>query len=234
MAYKLTVLEAFKESNMWDYRYNLPLGPQNNNPWFYLNLALKVISSTGESIPISIWERVASHAKACEKMPGLYHRWPRKPDEVTSDVTSHDELIGMASLSSALAENIYKYLVEHDGEYNNTELPDPFGQWNLSRFFWFMTWLKSRAGIKISLLSQAAWAVHVVYDICRTTYGTQDASGRLLIWTMLPEMEKYWLTGAVVDLWRWRMKKLEITPKTMLALEPKENPILAQCAPLQF
>lgn len=216
---------------MWDSTYDLPLSPQNNNPWFYLALAMKVISLKDGSLPAEIHERIARHMMACRIEPGLFKRWPKQSE---SDVTSHDELIGIASISRAQAEDIYHYLVTHDGEYNNSILPDPFGQWNLSRFFWFIAWLKARAGIKLSFYSQILWSLHVVYDLIKTKPGTDDASGRLLIWIMLSEMENYWVTGPVVSLWRAVMKKKSITPKAMLSLEPSQNPILSELAPDQF
>lgn len=243
MSYMTPCLDALKKSNVWCERYDLPLsgyyggseGPQNNNPWFYLNLSVKVIKANQERIPMVMWQRIFEHAKNCEVYPGLYNRWPKQAPD---DVTSHDELIGIAALSGDLAQNILKYLEAHDGVYINSKVardkegPIADVKWNLSRFFWFMSFLKSCAGVEISLYSQAAWSAHVLFDVF--TAKPTDASGRLLIWTMLPEMERWPLCGWVCALWRWRMNKLGITPKTVLALEPKENPVLSEWAPSSF
>lgn len=233
--HEMNALDAFRQSNMWHQEHDLPLSPDNNNPWFYLALAVKVIERR-MALPLQFWARVAAHMTLCEKEPGLFHRWPNHDKEggARDDVTSHDELIGLCYLSPDAASRIFFYLVRHDGEYNNTDQPDPIGKWNLFRIHWFPQYVKARAGIPLSLLSQLSWSILLIWDMLKTKKETDDAAGRLLIWVMSEHMKDFSLCRIVIDLWRQRMKSLEITPAAMLLKEPKENPILAQYGPEEF
>lgn len=224
------MLEEIRASNLWHPVYQLPLSPQNNNPWFYLALTVKVIFSRGESLPEDFMFQVQKYMEACEKSPGLFDRWPK---QAADDVTSHDELIGIAYLNQNAARRILDYLEANDWEYNNSPVVTsrPM-EHDLSKFIWFSSWLKSRAGVPLSTLGQLKYAIHILYDMVTVRSG--DASGRLLIWVTSVEMEKYPACRAVLIPWRALMAARGITPKTVLALEPKENPILSELAMDKF
>lgn len=220
----MTDLERLKESNIWHPEYDLPLSPQNNNPHFYLALTERV---TGLQ-----FQGYSSYLYNCTKDRGLYKRWPKQS---SSDVTSQDELIGICYLNQFAAQDIYDYLIKNDGEYNNTPHPPTIPEsYNLNRFPWFIQYVKHRAGVKLTLLSQLVWALHILFDLIKTQKGTHDASGRLLIWVMSDHMRDLPLCRLAIWTWNWRMNLIEVTPKAMLLLEPKENPILSELAPDKF
>lgn len=231
----MTALEEFKKSNAWHQTYNLPLSPQNNNPWVYLAWARRIIELSDKVDPMVYDDdfryTVYAYLQACEREPGLFHRWPNGD----GGVTSHDELIGICSLDKEAACRVHAYLVAHDGYYNNTGEKEPVdGWWDLSKFFWFMSYVKSRAFIKLGLVSQLWWVLHVLFSAIKTQPDTDNAGGLLLIWLMAPEMDKWPLCQLANMFWRWRLKRMGVTPQEMLALEPKENPIYAQLGPEEF
>lgn len=228
----MTVLGRLEDSNVWDSRYDLPLSPQNNNPWFYCALALKMIYASGQIPTSDFLDALYLYANKCEIEPGLFRRWPNSSP---SDVTSHDELIGMAYLAPSFAHRICSYLDAHDGYYNNTALPEKIPEeWNLYRIYWLPPYLRARARMPVSLLSQLKWSAFVLWDLVKIKKETNDASGRLLIWIMSDDMSGYSLCLPVIKAWRLRMKLLGITPETMLLLEPRENPILSELSPEEF
>lgn len=227
-------IERLKASNIWHPKYDLPLSPQNNNPWFYMALSFRVIDNETD---YSTCEARDIYLEACEKEPGLFHRWPNHdlPGGAADDVTSHDELIGIAYISPYAAQRIWKYLKDHWGNYNNTKFRPkiPFS-YNLFRFVWFVQFIRSRAGIELSKFSQWLWAVHVRFDAWKTKRGTDDASGRELIWVMAKEMCRWPLCKEAYKDWCQSMKEKGITPKYALTLEPKQNPVLVELAPEEF
>lgn len=228
----MTALERIEQSNMWHPKYRLPLSPQNNNPWFYMAVATKLIRYHDGEIPFEYGFQLMGYLKSCEddEKPGLFDRWPVQSD---FDITSHDELIGIAYLNSGAAERILHYLERHDGNYDNSKVISlSTVEHDLTRFVWFMSYLKARAGRELSLISQLKYAIHVMYDMATVRSG--DASGRLLIWVMNEEMERYPLCAPVITAWRLQMKTLGIFPQDILKLEPKENPILSEIAPEFF
>lgn len=232
----MTAFEAFKQSNAWDQEHQLPTSPTNNNPWFYSALGAKIIKNHDNVDPLAIKEfnqAVLNFMAGCEKEPGLFDRWP-KP-KFDSNPTSQDELIGIAYLNEDAALRILHVLFENDGIYMNKDAGNvlPESQ-DMDRFVWLDPYLRSCAGKSVSLLSQLKYSLYLVVDMFATKKGTDDASGRLLRFVMNEKMQNYWLSDLFVQLWKWRMKKIECYPKDMLKLEPKENPVFSEFAPEFF
>lgn len=221
----MTAFEQLKQSNIWHKEYDLPLSPQNNNPHFYCALSAKTTKNHG-------FENYLHYYKKCELAPGLIQRWPVQSKD---DVTSHDEIIGACYLHPLAAKEIYRYLTNNDWVYNNTNIPPEIPEaYNLGRIFWFVTYVKHMAGVNVSLLSKLSWCLHLLVDMIKTKKDTQDASGRHLIWVMSEHMKELPICNWTYNLWCWRMNKLGITPKAMLKLEPRENPILSELAPERY
>jgi hypothetical protein len=231
----MTALENFKSSNSFDSRYQLPNSPQNSNPWFYTALAVKLITDYDFVYPFELDDAIDKFIKACETDIGLFNRWPNN----RGGPISQDELIGIAYLDSKSAFRILSYLFTHDGIYiNQACFDEKYKQYPLEileqrqdmyRFYWFEPYLKACAKMKISLISQLKYSFYLITDLF--TVKPDDASGRLLRFVMNERMNKYWLCQWFIALWKWRMNKLNITPKNMLILEPAENPVFAEHAP---
>jgi len=227
---------------MWDSRFNLPNSPQNNNPHIYCAWATKVINDydkinlmdpSPDSPYRDYYLAVFAYIKACEKEPGLFNRWP----DGSGGVTPHDELMGIAWFSPEAASRILTYLAAHDGDYNNTtEVPKIPESWNLYRMYWFIQFLKARAGIKLSLISQFQWSVSILWDIITTKKETalKDSGGRWRNYMMLDAFKDYVLSGLFARLWVWRMNGLGYAPADYLRVEPGENPVMAEYGPKSF
>jgi hypothetical protein len=244
----MSALNAFLESNARDKKANLPNSPMNNNPWFYCALAVKIITEFDGFDPMTLnWFRlnVVNQLKKCEceifedneyiTKKGLYNRWP----DNGGGPMSQDELIGIAYLDQDAAFNIVRYIFEHDGIYINKAI-----DWGLRkhleetqdmyRFYWLDPYLRTCAKMKVSFLSQFKYGVYLFFDMVFTKKNTMDASGRLLKYVTNDKMKVHPLAKFFINLWNWRMNKLEITPKLMLTLEPKENPVFADYAPMRW
>ncbi len=228
----MSALELFKQSNAWDERYGLPLCPSLNNPWLYGAYALKLMRERGLTAieELKLVERFREHAYSCRVEPGLFNRWP----DGSGGFTSHDELMGMAYISSELAHEILTYLEATDGVYVNKEQDkiDFKDDWqyrfNVYRMIWFKPFLKARAGSNLNLFSQFLFAGHLLLDAWRIKDEQEaifDQGGRLRIWIMLEAMETFAITGAAVSVWREKMNRIKASPKGMLTFEPKECPI---------
>lgn len=240
----MTALEAFQKSNAWDSQHELPNSPMNNNPWFYTALAVKLITMWDYKYPVVFTGAILNFIKGCESRDdiGLFDRWP---DKTKGGCISQDELIGIAYLNRDAALRIATYLFHNDGVYINPAsgawdayktLPKELleGRQDMYRFYWLMPYIQAAAGLKVSILSQFKYGLYLLTDMFTTKKGSDDASGRLLRFVMNEKMEKFYFSNIFVQLWRMRMKKLEITPKAMLTLEPAENPVFAEHAPEAF
>lgn len=226
----MTSLDSFKQSNMWAWKYSLPLSPQNNNPWFYLACAIKIINKHDDIDRIDrsdLEHSIDQYHSGCITSNGTLSRWPG-----SSSQTSHDELIGACYLDSYYAQQILVTLHENSGNYNNSGEKETVPlEFNFYRFPWFIQYVKARAGMNLSLAAQILWIYLLVWDMIKTKSDSNDSSGRLLIWVMSEHMNKFLLCRLVINLWIKRMNRLGITLKRMLTLEPRENPVMAELSP---
>lgn len=233
----MSAFNDFKQSNAWDERHDLPLAPQNNNPFIYMAYAMKIIKLADGINPMaSKKEALDKFLSGCEKEPGKFDRWP----DGAGGITSHDEVMGACYVSPEAAERIAHYLLEKDGEYNNkdekSDVPERF---NIYRMLWMAPFVKaSTTKFRVSLFSQAQWALFVLIDALtykrKEKIEDSDCGGRLRTWIMFEAFEKYALTNLVIKFWRSRMKKQGITPGMCLTVEPSSCPIYGQLAPPEF
>lgn len=158
---------------------------------------------------------------------GLMNRWP----DGSGGVTSHDELIGISYFWEYQAKQVLDYLDKHLGEYDNTgEKENVPLQFNLYRFPFFRPYLVAASGGSPSLGSQIVWCIQLYLDANNSDLG----GGKLRNWVMMQSMKKFWLCRRAISYWKGRMKRRDITPKTALAIEPKEYPILSELAPEEW
>lgn len=218
---------ALSVSSAWSKLYDLPLCPVFNNPWIYGAYALKLLRLNGlnASEQEDLKHRFGLHALACRvdpALPGLMNRWP----DGGGGMTSHDELMGMAYISPGLARALVAYLAQTDGVYINKPEETKGDQFsslrhNVYRFPFMKPFLMACAGYTPGLLSQLAFAGHLVVDAFTTKSGdTSDAGGKLRIWIMLEHMERFRITNAAVKFWRSKMKDKGFKLCDMLAREP--------------
>lgn len=235
----MNALDAFKNSPAWDTRYDLPLCPGLDNPWIYGAYALKLMREHGLSAleEMKLIERFIAHARECQIEPGLFNRWPTGE----GGFTSHDELMGMAYISTELANDIFRYLEKTDGVYVNQDqdrrdFPDWQYRFNVYRMVWFRPFLKARCDSSLNVVTQSIFAGHLLLDALSTTrdQGIFDQGGRLRIWIMLEAMDKFPIAGAAVAYWKQKMNRLGLSPKMMLVKEPKEFPIFAELGKDEF
>jgi hypothetical protein len=223
-------LARFQASNAWDTRYALPLVPIHNNPWIYSAYALKIMRASGltSSEEMQLLYHFESYASGCRIEPGLFNRWP----DGTGGVTSHDELMGMAYVSSDFACELLAFLQKTDGVYCNKreELDSSDSErFNVFRFVFLEPFLRARAGYRVGLFSQLQFSAHVVRDMCsRRPDDTSDAGGLARLWLMLDTMEKYPIPGIAIYFWRKRMKTIGWSPKRVFQNYLSECPIYRQ------
>jgi hypothetical protein len=219
----MDALEIVKaDSGAWSAEYGLPLVPACRNPWLYMAYACKLLELNGALIDFNV--SLQDFIKRCEIAPGLFHRYP----DGDRDITSFDEIMGIAYLDKLAAGRVFKYLEEHFGEYNNTgeqeKVPEQF---NVYRFLFLRPFLKAITG-SFDLLAELIWSGVIFWDAF--TYDKSkglDASGRLRTWLMMEDMEVYLLCRLAIKFWRYRMKRQEVTLKECMAIEPREAPSFA-------
>lgn len=218
----MTTLDKFKLSPAWDYKYNLPLAPMCNNPWIYLAYATKIITSK-ESLDRAYSSNIWNQLARCEKLPGLFNRWP----DDKGGITSHDELIGIAYLDAHSAQRILKYLSDHWGHYNN-QSNEGFFRFNLNRFVFLKPFLKSCAGQPLTTLDKFLWSAYLIVDLI--TYVSKDEGGRLMRWLMCERMQDIWSTR----LWQKRMSERVRGPKEMFKTYLTECEVYYETSPEKF
>lgn len=221
----MSLLDNFRASNAWDERYRLPTCPNQNNPWLYMAYAERIGFCTNQVV-VSRIEAEAFGVK-CEIESGLIARWPTKD----GGMTSHDELIGACSLSPWLADRIAAYLERHDGEYNSTgEVSDIPERYDLFRIVWLMPYVRACAGWQVGLFSQLLWSVSCILSALDADLG----GGKLRFWLMFPQMENLPLCSLAIAFFRACAGARGITPQSAFRIEPRENPVFADNAPLTW
>lgn len=189
-------------------QWQLPL--YHNNPWIYLGYVQLVLRLMGQELNDG---DVVAYYEACEVpgRPGLLNRFPGG----AGGQTSHDEVMGAASLSQAFAREILAHLDLTDGNYDNfPERPDPnVLRWNIYRFPWLRPYLAACAGYNVSLVSQAVWSGHVVWSALHP----DGAGPALRIWLMGDKMRQYPLCYLALRFWKSKQKR---GLNECLAIEP--------------
>lgn len=224
----MTRLEQLQQSDAWDNAWNLPIAKAGGNPHLYAAYTALVLSMHGERLPTYAY---ASYLEACERDDGLFLRRP----DGTFGPTSHDELIGIAHLDSFAAIEIVDYLDRNDGRYE-THGPHMLHpeRYNLYRFPWLRPYLAARAGYRVSLISQAIWALKLVIEAWSDRNGAKQGPGpRLRAWLMAAEMRRFPLCYIAWRFYRYMIERGGNTLRNDLMQEPAW-PVLAEMAPLAY
>ncbi len=198
----IAIINKFINSRAWDKRHNLPLVPEHNNPFIYNAYAYKIIHMLNPYEAKTMLLDFHIFLNSCVIKEGLYYRWPDK----SGGPTSHDELMGIAYVSSIHAKHILNYLRNHLGCYDNGLDPQKkfrFFRFNLYRLPWFIVFLKVCAKRKIWLHEKLIFSLFLRMDAY--FYKEGDEGGRLRIWLMLDKMKmhvpgacRYWRNKMVV------------------------------------
>lgn len=136
---------------------------------------------------------------ACEKLPGLYARFPSR----MNDDISQDEIYGICQVDSMGAINIESYGSANWWSY---WLANP-NHWHwdycLGRQPSFVAYIKASAGKPIPF-SQFIWAIGF---LASAFTGYTETSGKLLSYIQSHNMNSYFFPRQVVKLWKWIMMK---------------------------
>jgi len=199
----MEILELFKQSDVWDKRYNLPLVPHHNNPFIYNAYATQIIKQKDPILNAAkLNVNFYLYLSACEKEKGLYYRWPDK----SGGAFSWDEIVGVASVSAYGAMSLYIYLKRKWGVYDNGELPEKkwrFFRFNQYRYPFLLPYLKASSCIKLNYLDKLI--IYLFLKLDSYNYKSGDEGGRLRIWLMCFNLETQ--MPEAVNSWREAMNK---------------------------
>jgi hypothetical protein len=208
----MSVLLKLKLIPEWSQQWELPLLLDNH--WIYMGYADLVLRLNGEKLDR---ESVARYYNAClvPGSPGLINRKP-----VGSGQTSHDEVIGAASLDKLMAHEILIYFALNDGNYDNKPaVPDPYeGRWNIKRIPFLNPYLVAATGGRPNPVSRLIWAGHVLLACWNAKSGQVGA--HLRIWLMADKMRTYPECKLALTWWQRTMHKIGLTLSGALAIEP--------------
>lgn len=220
----MTNLEKFRASPAWDHRHDLPLCPQLNNPWIYCAYALKLCHSSPWKIPKDVFNGVYIYAEKTNLPNGTHSRWPG-----STDLTSHDEIIGICWMFMFVDKCLPS--IKPFGFYETRPGPLTWKQkmaaW-VPRFPWMIPFMRACA-LRENILDHLIWSACLLVDAINPS--PTDAGGRLRWWIQFDAFYYHWLSKRAIHLWVKRHKQKGITLKSMLAIEPGEYPVFAECAP---
>jgi hypothetical protein len=211
-------IEKLCSSAAWDHRdYHLPLIRTHNNPHLYCAYAARLLGEHAGALDAAY----ENYLGLCEAPKGYIRRYP------AGERASHDELLGAAYLSQEFALRAVQFLSSRQGYW--TDSGKPARRDNIRRFIFLMPYLKSRAGIRVGLLSLILFSLHVLYSAFFVKPG--EVSGLLKIWLMAEEMKKYGLCRTTLRLWGRRWTRRGFTPKKIFTeIYLKEIPELGEMA----
>lgn len=214
-------LLKLKNSPAWDDRYNLPLCPELNNPWLYCAYA-NIICNNSLYVP-----DVIGHYFRCTPSGSNVAEFYRWPERIGGE-TSHDEIMGVASLAYSLAIVLLQGIDEKWGFFKNVKE----NSWSLRhfiyRFYWLRPYLKVCAKKRINILEQFICAIYIISGAIAPS--TKNVSGHLMRYLLICKMSDYKLIKLAAKLWKKRLLARSITFKSCLAIEPKEYPVLSRLA----
>ena len=202
-------LNSLRQTPAWSEEENLPVFPKYDNPWIYLTYVMRLLGwdKSKEDFPPWFLTALAERFQKCEAFPGFVTRWPLQQ----AGFTSHDELMGACYISPEFTSRAERFLDVHSGLYSLDE--NPGEDTDIDRFIFMRPFMRASddADYPVSLLSQAAFSAHLLWDLLFTHEG--DVDGRLKIWLMLPAMSRYPLSNLALKFWAWRWTKRGWTPK---------------------
>ncbi len=179
--------ELFRDSSAWDRKWDLPLVPAHNNPWIYGAYAYQLMKLNGilDFERRDLEFRFYKYFSLCTVRQGLINRFP----DGRGGQTSHDELMGAASINPLMAREIYFYLKISKGYYINR--PDElkgrkqFFRHNIRRFPWAVCYIKLAGGINPSLFQTFYTYGHILLNAYSGSEG-----GSLRVWLMREHLSK--------------------------------------------
>jgi len=209
---------------VWSKEYKLPLVPQHNNPWIYCAYIIEIMRRHDLLIHP---ECLMAYYRKCTVKPGLVNRWPG-----SGGVTSHDELIGLASvMGPKQCLEVLNYLDRNFGYYNNIQ-PKPksikeFFRYNLYRMPYLRSYLSARSNRIVFPLGFFFFCALVLIDCL---FG-KDSGGHLRVWIMLTHLsKKHWTAKILFKIFDTVLNVRQITLNKclgdelpMLKIKGKEN-----------
>lgn len=208
-------LELLKNSSAWDPRYDLPTVPIHDNPSIYCAYAGKLIGEEAKEL-LTPYQKFL---EACETKSGYITRWPN------GAASSHDELMGAAWFSPAFARRAVGYLNSTDGYWTEDNY--------VYRFMFLLPYLRARAHMTVSILSQLKFAAHVLYVSFFSKPG--EFSDHLLIWIMRSAMEEFTPCDLALRIWESRLLSKGYNPKRVFSEHYlTECPVFGQLAGLDW
>lgn len=208
-------LEALKNSSAWDSRFGLPTVPFHDNPSIYSAYAAKLLGDEA----VELLAPYEAFLKSCETRLGYITRWPNGAE------SSHDELMGAAWFSSAFARRAVGYLDSTDGYWTEKNY--------VYRFMFLLPYLRARAHMTVSILSQLKFAAHVLYVSFFSKPG--EFSDHLLIWIMRSAMEEFVPCDLALRIWESRLLSKGYNPKRVFSeFYLTECPVFGQLAGLDW
>lgn len=231
----IDVLGAFqRNSDAWDYTFNLPTVPIHNNPWLYCAYALRIARAhgiEGTALEIDFLGRVKNRLAACRVRSGLYHKFPGG----IHGLTSLDEILGMAYLNQEVAKEIYLYLIETDGIYENTAEGQGEGA-NVFRIFWARYVIRGLAGLRLNLISQTMLGCYLLFQAVTHKKASREGSV-LRMWlaeAILDRSPGAWLLGLFFLAWQAILTRKGESPRELFQTYLKEIPEYRIYAPDHF
>jgi hypothetical protein len=221
----MTALERLRNSDAWDERWDLPVAKSGNNPWIYLGYAEMVLRLHGENLTS---HRLTHFYAECTVEPGLIKRFPG-----STIPTSHDEVMGAASLRWGYAIEIYNYVLKTGGNYDSHGI-SPFGRFNILRMPWLKAYLEARAGFNPSPWDKAFWIGRLLVGAILDRNGSKKGPRpRLMNWLMASAMRRFPSCYLAWLIYRWSITSWGNTLKHDLEQEPAW-PVLAELATEEY
>ncbi len=215
------VVESLKKSNVWSETWSIPLVPQHANPHIYTAYTMRILESPKLvdtldhelNLTIEILDIRANYRRfldGCEGLAGVITTFPGGMSE--AGLSSHDDAYGASYLLPDFAKRCAVALEMNDGVYG---IPPLNEKRNFYRFLFVRSAMRSWAGFRIGLLSQASYIASLLFHLIFTKDG--DTSGHLLLWLSFPTMRQYPMCKTAIDFWAARWTKAGYTPKSIFA-----------------
>jgi hypothetical protein len=204
----LTAVELVESSELFHKEFKIPCIPGTNNEHFYTALIWHIVADLHQEISHEWLDSYKIYLSRCEneRLPGVYYRIPDK----SGGSLSHDEILGIASMSGDGSKAILSELYKTDGIYP-TDGGSLLDSRNFFRFIFLEPFLRCCAYWDLSLISQAKWSLHVLFDSMSQKRDSVDPDAVLKIWLMSRNMVAFPMCNIAYTFWRYMMKKQGIT-----------------------
>lgn len=167
-----------------------------------------------------------------ETEDGVYQRYPGCPGD-----TSHDEILGAASLSHAVALHLmshgdrHRWVFAPDGVKPKWWNPKTWAPWK-GRFLWLRPYVKFCVTKRMNVWDRFIWSV---FCVASTFAAPRDTDGKMLFWTMCEKL--YWESPYcmwAIHYWHRRMRWMYAKPAYMFEVYFGESHPFVKWAPKEF